>query len=374
MYAVRLFALAGAHTGACLPRQRARVGQGQRSYLRVGDAVTCHISSPTLNDASPLCVARAAAYSERVWLALELKGIAYDTVRIDNTGGGRPQYFTGSTPQIRWADGRTQGESLDIIRELDRAFPDSSPLWPPATVEKGAVDAMVSAWRRTFPRSARPSSRAAFLFDCAAQNQKNPRPAGPQGRYPCPVLARPAHPISKCPTGAARRRANMTLCRGSHAQSHLRLGGAPMLCDGGRVGSSCLRGSQAAPMLPECPLRVLNSHLQITCCTTHFAHALQTMVTRSRARRLKQPSRRQRSCSRSMARGLSCVARRSPRPTWHGHLSSSATQCVQFARGPPSRSPAPCSPARRMSCVRLRGRISGPADLRMSQRHTAAPT
>ena len=29
-----------------------------------------------------------------------------DTVRIDNTGGGRPSYYSGSTPKMRWADGR----------------------------------------------------------------------------------------------------------------------------------------------------------------------------------------------------------------------------------------------------------------------------
>ena len=86
-------------------------------------------------------------------------------VRIDNTGGGRPSYFGGSTPQLRWAaTGKTQGESLDLVRALDAAYPDSPPLWPPPGVDAAAVDAMVSAWRATFPRSARPSSRAAFLF------------------------------------------------------------------------------------------------------------------------------------------------------------------------------------------------------------------
>ena len=103
-------------------------------------------------------------YSERVWLALELKGIKYDTVLIDNTGGGRPSYFSGSTPQIRWANGRTQGESMDLVRLLDTEYPDAPALWPPEGVKKGAVDRMVSAWKGTFPRSSRPSSRAAFLF------------------------------------------------------------------------------------------------------------------------------------------------------------------------------------------------------------------
>ena len=103
-------------------------------------------------------------YSERVWLALETKGIEYDTVLIDNTGGGRPSYFSGSTPQMRWADGRMQGESLDLVKALDKLYPEATPLWPPEGVDTGAVNAMISAFKGTFPRSARPSSRAAFLF------------------------------------------------------------------------------------------------------------------------------------------------------------------------------------------------------------------
>ena len=40
-------------------------------------------------------------YSERVWLALEHKGIIeYETVLIDNTGGGRPSWYSGDTPQV----------------------------------------------------------------------------------------------------------------------------------------------------------------------------------------------------------------------------------------------------------------------------------
>ena len=86
-------------------------------------------------------------YSERVWLALEYKDIAYDTVRIDNTGGGRPSYYSGSTPKMRWADGRTQGESLDLVKDLDGAYPDSPAIWPPPGVEATAVDSMVNEFK-----------------------------------------------------------------------------------------------------------------------------------------------------------------------------------------------------------------------------------
>lgn len=99
-------------------------------------------------------------YSERVWLALEVKGLQYETVLIDNTGPGRkPSWWGGSTPQIRWAEGGQQGESLDIIRALDKKYPETQPLWP-----NDDVTDLVNAFKRIFPRGTRPSSRAAFLF------------------------------------------------------------------------------------------------------------------------------------------------------------------------------------------------------------------
>ena len=104
-------------------------------------------------------------YSERVWLALEAKGVPFETVLIDNTGGGRPSWYSGETPQGRWPGGEMQKESLDLVKALDAAYPETPPLWPPVGVEASAVSAAVSAFRGTFPRNARPSSRAAFLFE-----------------------------------------------------------------------------------------------------------------------------------------------------------------------------------------------------------------
>jgi len=95
-----------------------------------------------------------------VWLTLELKNIDYDTVRIDNTGGGRPSYFAGTTPQMKWPDGHMQGESLDLMRDLDAEY-SSSPVLFDGTDE---VEYCISQFRSIFPSSARPSSRAAFLF------------------------------------------------------------------------------------------------------------------------------------------------------------------------------------------------------------------
>eukprot|EP00929_Paragymnodinium_shiwhaense_P044534 TRINITY_DN22836_c0_g1_i1.p1 TRINITY_DN22836_c0_g1~~TRINITY_DN22836_c0_g1_i1.p1 ORF type:complete len:347 (+),score=-0.19 TRINITY_DN22836_c0_g1_i1:51-1043(+) len=99
-------------------------------------------------------------YSERVWLALEVKGLDYTTVLIDNTHHGpRPSWFRGSTPQIQWDDGTTQGESLDIVRSLDSRYPDTDALWPDEEVTR-----LANKFRDIFPKNTRPSSRSAFLF------------------------------------------------------------------------------------------------------------------------------------------------------------------------------------------------------------------
>ena len=96
-------------------------------------------------------------YSERVWLTLEYGNIDYDTIRIDNTGGGRPSYYSGQTPQMRWPDGRTQGESMDLVYELDRRYDLG------LRSDDEDVRAVANDFRNVFPQ-ARPSSRAAYLF------------------------------------------------------------------------------------------------------------------------------------------------------------------------------------------------------------------
>ena len=97
-------------------------------------------------------------YSERIWLIMELAQMDYDTVRIDNTGGPRPSYYAGQTPQMRWPDGRTQGESMDLLEEIDEHYANGK-------FRSGSSDvqAIVAKFSSVFPR-ARPSSRAAFLF------------------------------------------------------------------------------------------------------------------------------------------------------------------------------------------------------------------
>ena len=101
-------------------------------------------------------------YSERVWLALEHCDVDHDSYRIDNTGPGRkPSWWSGSTPQMVWPDGRRQGESMDLVKEVDERY-GGGRLYPASL--GGRVDEAADAFRRTFPSGSRPSSRAAFLF------------------------------------------------------------------------------------------------------------------------------------------------------------------------------------------------------------------
>ena len=101
-------------------------------------------------------------YSERVWWTLELSGVAYDTIRIDNTGHGpQPSYWSGTTPQLRWpGETRNRGESMDLVYALDEHYHQCRLLQSDSPV----VRRVVSQFRSIFPRNARPSSRAAFLF------------------------------------------------------------------------------------------------------------------------------------------------------------------------------------------------------------------
>jgi len=151
---------------ASWPRLEELLPSSVAAEPRVIDAALAP-SRPTFSDGTVVLYRERngwCPYSERVWLALEHKSIPFETVLIDNTGGGRPSWYSGETPQIRWADGSTQKESLDIVRALDAKYPETPPLWPPAGHDAAAVAEAVAAFRQTFPRGARPSSRAAFLF------------------------------------------------------------------------------------------------------------------------------------------------------------------------------------------------------------------
>ena len=119
---------------------------------RVVDAVQHHQQKrPKLSDDTVVLYRERngwCPYSERVWLGLETKNVAYETVLIDNTGGARPSWFGSTTPRIRWSDGTDQGESIDILKALDERYPSEPPLFD----EHSA--ALIGAFKDIFPRTA----------------------------------------------------------------------------------------------------------------------------------------------------------------------------------------------------------------------------
>lgn len=127
-------------------------------------------SKPTYSNTHPTLFRERhgwCPYSERAWLTLEHKKIPYDTIRIDNTGPGvKPPYYSGQTPQMKWEDGKTQGESMDIVYALDQKSYPSPALEAGVLYNNGDdnVQDKIDAWKQIFPRGARPSSRAAYLF------------------------------------------------------------------------------------------------------------------------------------------------------------------------------------------------------------------
>ena len=127
------------------------------------DSVLSSLQPPAVSDKPTLFRERNGwcPYSERVWLAFETKNIDYDTVLIDNMGSGRPSWYTGQTPQVKWADGTPQSESMDIVKSLDERYPtDGLSLYP----DESEVNYLIAQFKSIFPRNTRPSSRAAFLF------------------------------------------------------------------------------------------------------------------------------------------------------------------------------------------------------------------
>eukprot|EP00241_Pyramimonas_parkeae_P019615 CAMPEP_0114285210 /NCGR_PEP_ID=MMETSP0059-20121206/5059_1 /TAXON_ID=36894 /ORGANISM="Pyramimonas parkeae, Strain CCMP726" /LENGTH=312 /DNA_ID=CAMNT_0001406081 /DNA_START=721 /DNA_END=1659 /DNA_ORIENTATION=+ len=59
---------------------------------------------------------------------------------------------------IRWEDGTYQGESLDILRELDARYPARAPLFPAHPTRLRAAEELISSFRAVMPSGCRPSA------------------------------------------------------------------------------------------------------------------------------------------------------------------------------------------------------------------------
>lgn len=106
------------------------------------------------------------AECEQVWLALELKGVAYEEVlERSSLLSSACSQEVGREPALTMPDGRTLcGDGASLLRALDAATPGETPLWPPAGMDASEVSDMVAALHAALPQDARPCSRARFLF------------------------------------------------------------------------------------------------------------------------------------------------------------------------------------------------------------------
>ena len=81
----------------------------------------------------------------------------------------RPNWYSGSTPQVRWKNGRMQSESMDIIRQFDVEFPNTVQLAGCNAAERTDISNLIVSFKYIFPKQTRPSSRSAFLFYSSGQ-------------------------------------------------------------------------------------------------------------------------------------------------------------------------------------------------------------
>ena len=91
-------------------------------------------------------------FCERVWLALEIKGIDYITVLHDEE------------LKVTWPDGTTQHDSLDIIERLDKEYPGEPDLYPRVSQSVGGVRANIVRFKGVFPRNTDSRRETPFLY------------------------------------------------------------------------------------------------------------------------------------------------------------------------------------------------------------------
>lgn len=65
---------------------------------------------------------------------------------------------------MKWEDGSTQSESMDLVREIDQRYPDNGESLYPEDIQSEVINKAERAFKNIFPSQSRPSSRAAFLF------------------------------------------------------------------------------------------------------------------------------------------------------------------------------------------------------------------
>jgi hypothetical protein len=109
-------------------------------------------------------------YSERVWLALELKNADYVTCLVDDEDTAEPG-SAGSLPRVRWADGTSDDGSniLSILVRIDREYPQAPALFPDMSASVDYVRDSFERFDGIMPRFTKPSRAAPYILACKIQ-------------------------------------------------------------------------------------------------------------------------------------------------------------------------------------------------------------
>ena len=104
-------------------------------------------------------------YSQRVWLALEMKRADFVSVLVDVDVD---EYSAGTRlPRVRWSDGTTSeaGEVYAILERIEKEHPHPPAFYPDVSVSVGIVrDSIERRFDGIMPRNTRASSLAPYIF------------------------------------------------------------------------------------------------------------------------------------------------------------------------------------------------------------------
>jgi glutathione S-transferase len=131
------------------------------------------------NGICPLC--------QQVWLALEVKGIDYITILVDDVDQQENTNNDWSSPlQVQWADGSVQTDVLEILEKMEQTFPAASTnindkdtsryapnLYPSISKAVDSVRCNIVRFKGVFPRNTVPTKLAPYLIRQATSPEKD---------------------------------------------------------------------------------------------------------------------------------------------------------------------------------------------------------
>ena len=109
-------------------------------------------------------------FSERIWLALEVKNADYITCLVDDDYR-QPPLAKGSLPRIKWRDGTTMDGSdpVAMLERIEQEWPHEPLFFPKVSVSVNVVRDSFQRWEGILPRFTLPSATAPYIFACKLQ-------------------------------------------------------------------------------------------------------------------------------------------------------------------------------------------------------------